>query len=172
MIIRCETCYSIFKLNSSLIKDGGLRVRCSKCRTVFRVYPPQLADPRKSPRVKTRNLVSYFSFDKDGKLTSEGMGIVLDISEDGILIETPNNIKLGLLVMAVTDKMNNLIEIKGEIIRIRRKPNGMFFIGIKFIGVEERVSQFVATLIKEYSFRRENLYYSVKQKNAHFELAI
>jgi hypothetical protein len=100
------------------------------------------------------------------------MGIVLDISEDGILIETPNNIKLGLLVMAVTDKMNNLIEIKGEIIRIRRKPNGMFFIGIKFIGVEEKVSQFVATLIKEYSFRRENLFYSVKQKNAQFELAI
>ena len=96
----------------------------------------------------------------------------MDVSEGGILIETPNHIKSGLLVLAATDKKNNLIEIKGEIIRIRRKPNGMFFIGIKFIGVEERVSQFVATLIKEYSFRRENLFYSVKQKNAHFELAI
>ena len=172
MIIHCKSCYSMFKLNSGLIKEGGSRVRCSKCRKVFKVFPPQPDDPRKSPRVKTRNLISYFSFDKTDKLISEGLGIVLDISEGGILIETPNHIKSGLLVLAVTDKNNNLIEIKGKIIRSRKKPIGTFLIGIKFIGVDQRVAQFVATSIKEYSFRQENLFYSIKQKNEQFKLAI
>ena len=146
MIIRCESCFSMFKLNSSLIKNGGLPVRCSKCQKVFRVFPPQPVDPRKSPRVKTRNLISYFSFDKSGKLISEGLGVALDISKGGILIETPNHIKSGLLILAATDNNNNLIEIKGKIIRSREKPIGTFLIGIKFIAVDERVSQFVATI--------------------------
>ena len=162
MIIRCETCYSIFRIDGSRIKNHGSRVRCTKCRKVFKVFPPQPVDPRKSTRVKTKNLISYFSFDKNGNIVSEGMGIVLDISEDGILIITPSNIEYGLLVLAITDKMNNLMEIKGKIIRLTQNPNGMLLIGIKFIGLDESVSQFVATIIKEYSFRRENMYYSVK----------
>jgi predicted Zn finger-like uncharacterized protein len=99
MKIPCESCHSVFRLDSSLIKDTGSVVRCSKCRKVFRVYPHQPADPRKSPRIKTRNLISYFSFNKAGKLISEGLGVALDISEGGILLETPYNIKSGLLVL-------------------------------------------------------------------------
>ena len=162
----------MFKLNSSLIREVGSLVGCSKCRKVFKVFPPQPDDPRKSPRVKTRNLISYFSFDKAGKLISEGLGIVLDVSEGGILIETPNHIESGLLVLGITDKNNNLIEIKGKKIRSREKPIGTHLIGIKFIAVDERVSQFVATLIKEYNFQRHNLFYSVKQKNEKFRIAI
>ena len=172
MIIHCESCYSMFKINSSLVKEGGSRVRCSKCQKVFKVFPPHPHDPRKSPRVKTRNLISYFSFDKAGKLISEGLGIVLDVSEGGILIETPNHIKSGLLVLAVTDKNNNLIEIKGKIIRSRKKSLGTYICGVKFMGVDERVAQFVATLIKEYNFQQHNLFYSVKRKNEQFQLAI
>ena len=172
MIIYCESCYSMFKLNSSLVKDGGSLVRCSKCRKVFKVFPPQPVDPRKSPRIKTRNLISYFSFDKTGKLVSEGLGIVLNIGEGGILIETLNHIKSGKLVLAVTDRNNNLIEIKGRMIRSRKKSIGTFLIGIKFIGVDDRVAQFVATLIKEYNFQKHNLFYSVKRNNEKFELAI
>ena len=164
MKIPCESCHSVFRLNSSLIKDTGSVVRCSKCRKVFRVYPPPPPDPRKSPRIETRNLISYFSFNKAGKLISEGLGVALDISQGGILLETPCNIKSGLLVLATIDRKNNLIEVKGELIRSRKTSSGMFHCGIKFIGVDERMEHFISNLIQEYNFRRKNLHIAIKQK--------
>jgi predicted Zn finger-like uncharacterized protein len=41
MIVECESCLSKFNLDESLIKDEGLKVRCSKCKHIFTVYPPQ-----------------------------------------------------------------------------------------------------------------------------------
>ena len=125
---------------------------------------PPPPDPRKSPRIETRNLISYFSFNKAGKLISEDLGVALDISEGGILLETPYNIKSGLLVLATIDRKNNLIEMKGELIRSRKTSSGMFHCGIKFIGVDERMEHFISNLIQEYNFRRKNLHIAIKQK--------
>ncbi|MEJ2168442.1 MAG: DUF3426 domain-containing protein [Desulfobacterales bacterium] len=44
MIITCEECNSSFNVNDSLIKDGGSKVRCSKCDSVFVAYPPMSDD--------------------------------------------------------------------------------------------------------------------------------
>lgn len=164
MIIACESCYSTFELKSSLVRSTGTKVRCSKCQKVFRVYPPQPSDPRKSKRVKTRNLISYYSFDKTGKLTSEGLGIVLNISEGGILLETPYPIQSRLLLLTATDEKKNLIEIKGKLISSRKSSMGTFLSGIEFVGVDERMEQFVSNLITEYNFHRKNLYIAIRQK--------
>ena len=164
MKISCESCHSVFRSDSSLIRDTGSLVKCSKCRKAFRVYLPQPADARKSPRIKTRNLISYFSFNKAGKLISEGLNVALDISEGGILLKTPCTIKSGLLVLATIDSKNNPIEVKGELIRSRKTSRGMFLCGIKFIGVDERMEHFISNLIKEYNFRRQDPHIGIRQK--------
>lgn len=46
MIVQCEQCEKKFKLNPDLIKDSGVRVRCSNCQYVFKVAPPK---PVKAP---------------------------------------------------------------------------------------------------------------------------
>ena len=74
MKIPCESCYSMFKLDTSIVKPTGSLVRCSKCRKVFRVYPPKPIDPRNGPRVRIKNLISYSVFNKSGKLISHGLG--------------------------------------------------------------------------------------------------
>jgi predicted Zn finger-like uncharacterized protein len=40
MIITCNECDSSFKIEDSLIKATGSKVRCSKCNSVFVAYPP------------------------------------------------------------------------------------------------------------------------------------
>ena len=40
MIVNCEGCESGFHVDERLLKPGGSKVRCSKCRHVFVVYPP------------------------------------------------------------------------------------------------------------------------------------
>ncbi|MGD9412449.1 MAG: zinc-ribbon domain-containing protein, partial [Desulfobacterales bacterium] len=39
MIVTCNECDSSFNVDDSLIKDAGSKVRCSKCSSVFVVYP-------------------------------------------------------------------------------------------------------------------------------------
>jgi predicted Zn finger-like uncharacterized protein len=40
MIIECEQCRSKFNLDGGLLKIKGSKVRCSRCKHVFRVFPP------------------------------------------------------------------------------------------------------------------------------------
>jgi len=44
MNVKCEKCQSMFNLDDSLIKEGGLTVRCSKCGNVFKVHPDPAAN--------------------------------------------------------------------------------------------------------------------------------
>ena len=39
MVIQCESCQTEFKLDESLLKKEGTKVRCSRCRHVFTAYP-------------------------------------------------------------------------------------------------------------------------------------
>jgi len=41
MIIECEKCHAKFNLDESLLKETGSKVRCSSCKHVFTVFPPE-----------------------------------------------------------------------------------------------------------------------------------
>jgi hypothetical protein len=69
-----------------------------------------------------------------------------------------------LVNLTATDIKKNLKEVKGKIIRAKKASSGMYRYGIKFTGGNKRVTQFVATVIKEYNFRRDNLTLKVKQR--------
>ena len=42
MIVACEKCNTQFNLDENLLKEGGSKVRCSSCKHIFIVYPPQM----------------------------------------------------------------------------------------------------------------------------------
>jgi predicted Zn finger-like uncharacterized protein len=44
MIVQCPNCQAKFKLPDDKVGPSGARLRCSKCRNVFRVDPPQPSD--------------------------------------------------------------------------------------------------------------------------------
>ena len=164
MIIPCESCESTFLLDSSLVKPTGTKVRCSKCREVFRIYPSEPIDRRKHPRVKTSNLISYYSFDETEKLISHGLGITLDISRGGILLETPCSVESGPIVLAAIDWENNLVEVKGKLIYSVKESTEMYHSGIEFVGINARVADFIVNLIKNHNFRGYNLFIAIGRK--------
>jgi len=41
MIVQCEACQTRFRLADEKIKPGGTKVRCSKCKEIFTVMPPE-----------------------------------------------------------------------------------------------------------------------------------
>jgi len=91
-------------------------------------------------------------------LISHGLGIALDISKGGMLLETTDSIKSGLVVLAATDREKNLFEVRGELAYSKKISTGTYFSGIKFIGVNERVTKFITKLIKEYNYQGYNLF--------------
>ena len=157
MIIPCKSCQSTFRLNSKLIKPTGSMVRCSKCREVFKVYPPKWSDRRKHKRLKTRNLISHVSYDLRGRLISQGLSKVLNISRGGMLLESPEPIESGLISLMATDVKNNLIEIDGNLVYSKKSSTGRYHSGVSFIGTEKETIIFIIELIKEYNLRKRNL---------------
>ena len=155
MIIPCKSCNAVFRLESSLVKPTGTKVRCSKCGEIFKVYQPDNVDQRKHQRLKTRNLISYVSYDKTGQLISQGLGKALDISKGGILLEALEPIESGLLSLTATDVENNLIEIDGNLVHYKESSSGRYLSGISFIGTDEQVATFVTELIKQHNFQKK-----------------
>jgi len=48
MIIQCEQCDTRFRMADEKLKPGGTKVRCSKCKYVFTVMPPE-PEPEQEP---------------------------------------------------------------------------------------------------------------------------
>ena len=157
MIIPCKSCQSAFRLDSNLVEPTGSKVRCSKCRDVFMVYPSASANRRKHKRLETRNLISHTTYDIRGTLISQGLSKVLNISKGGMLLESPEPIESGLLSLTATDVKNNLIEIYANLVYCKESPTGRYHSGISFIATVEEVTTFVTKLIKECNFRRDLL---------------
>lgn len=44
MVIQCPHCQAPFKLPQNKVKPGGTKVRCTKCKIIFMVTPPQQGD--------------------------------------------------------------------------------------------------------------------------------
>ena len=164
MIIHCESCQSKFMLDSSLVKPTGSKVRCSKCRKTFKVYPPQSVERRKHPRVKTSNLISYHSFDETGKLISYGLGLALDISKGGILLETPCFVESGPIVLTAIDWEKNIVKVKGKLIYCVKQATELYRCGIEFAGMDLQVSNFITFLIKNHNYQGYNLFIAIGRK--------
>ena len=163
MIIPCKSCHSVFRLNSKLLKSTGSKVGCCKCGAIFKVYPPKV-NRRRYKRVKTCNLISFLSFNKTGKLISNGLGVALDVSQGGILLETPYSIETGLIVLATTDRENHLFKVKCKLLHSTKASNGLYHSGIKFIDNDWRVKAFIKKLIREYNYQGYNLFITIAKK--------
>jgi len=145
------------------LKPTGSKVGCTKCGEIFKAYPPQ-ANRRRYQRVKTCNPISFLSFDKTGKLISNGLGVALDVSQGGISLETPYSIEKGLIVLATTDQENHLFKVKGKLLHSTKASNGLYHSGIKFIDIDWKVKAFIKKLIKEYNYQRYNLHTAIRAK--------
>lgn len=44
MLIQCEKCRTIFRLDEARLNKGGSKVRCSRCGSLFTAYPPAMGE--------------------------------------------------------------------------------------------------------------------------------
>ena len=111
-------------------------------------------DRRKYPRVETCNLISYASIDENDNVLKQSMGRALNISQNGIFLETSRIILSQYISLMSFDEGNNLIEIKGQVAYSKDIGSGRFGVGIGFRGTSDENIQFAIKLIKVYNHRK------------------
>lgn len=109
---------------------------------------------RRFPRVKTCNLISYMAIKKNGAVTDLGMGRALNISQNGIFLETPRLVFSDYISLMSVDMDNKLIEIKGKVIYSGTHRSGLFGNGIRLQGEHHENIQFATRLIKVFHTRK------------------
>ena len=91
-------------------------------------------DNRRYTRVETSNLISFLSIDADGRVQRQGMGKALDISQNGLLLESALPVDSEFVSLMSTDPNNQLIEITAQVAYSRRGRTGNYLTGVRFAG--------------------------------------
>jgi c-di-GMP-binding flagellar brake protein YcgR len=112
---------------------------------------------RQYARVKTCNLISYTCIDAQGTMIKQGMGQALDISQNGLLLESGYPIESEYISLMSADPDDRLVNIVGKVAHTRRSRTGSYKIGIRFTGSHEENVQFATSLIKTFHYRRTKL---------------
>jgi hypothetical protein len=111
-------------------------------------------DRRKFPRIKICNPISYDSVDQSGIQLDQNMGIALDISQNGILLETAQRIQSKYIYLIFVDMENNLIRIAARVIFSVKNKKGNFKSGINFQGSQEENRRFAKKVIQAYQHQK------------------
>lgn len=117
-----------------------------------------MVDRRKHQRIKTQNLISHFSVGESDKFVSEGLGKALNVSRGGMLLETPYPIGSDQLSLMAVDLEDKVFEINARLIYSKKSSDRMYLSGIAFVGSDEQVQTFIAKLVKEYNYLRNNIF--------------
>ena len=56
MILQCQACGTKYRLEDSLLKPSGTKVRCSRCGFTWRVYPQEVLPLEPLPTKTKKNL--------------------------------------------------------------------------------------------------------------------
>lgn len=107
-------------------------------------------DRRKFPRIKVFNPIAYDCMDKDGVLVDQNMAIALDISQNGILLETAQMIQEKNIYLLFVDLEDNMARIIGRVVFSVKNKDGNFKSGINFQGDSDENIAFATRLIQAY----------------------
>jgi len=99
--------------------------------------------------------VSCIGSDDGGTIIEKIIGVVLDISQNGLLIESIQEVESANLSLMASTKNNRLIEINGKVTQCRKATSGKFRTGILLQGAHEEVVRFIRELVQAHHHQKK-----------------
>ena len=118
------------------------------------------SERRKYPRVRVYYPISYVCMDKNDCVVQENIGVALNISQSGILIETADSVFSKYVTLISVDLEENTIEIRGKVAYCKKNKSGKYRTGISFKGTHAQNIHFAKGLIKSYHYKKNEYRYS------------
>ena len=107
---------------------------------------------RKSGRIDSLNL-SYLLVDSEkGEAQKQTMGRTLNVSEDGIRLETHIPVDVGSHIMVSIGLEDDVVDISGKAIHSSKNESGKYELGIEFLDITDAAEKILKTFVK--AFRR------------------
>ena len=113
------------------------------------------SERRKYPRVKVYYPISCVCLDEKDCIVQQNMGVALNISQSGILIETADSVFSKYISLTSIDLNGNVIEIKGKIAYCKKNKSTKYRVGISFEGTHAQNIRFVKALTRSYYYNKD-----------------
>lgn len=109
---------------------------------------------RKHQRSDTQNLLYYLCLDEDCENVQQGMGKTLNVSLDGILLETHVAIDPNHVISLSIGLGEDTVDIGGTVVHSAHKESGMYHTGIAFQNLDAEARQALETFIAAFEKKR------------------
>ena len=113
-----------------------------------------MSNKRKYPRVNIRVLASFDCYNEDGELFYQKLGVILDISLGGMLIETDDTIEANYVEIVFVNFKHKLMSIVASIVHSRKSGNGKAKTGLCFHGAESENIKIATNLIRTHYHKK------------------
>jgi len=109
---------------------------------------------RTCQRVRINKSLSYNGLDVNSNIVERYMGVAVNVSQNGIQIETDRMIDAKYIMLMFFDYRSNYVATRGEVIYSRKNDSGRFWTGISFHGRNGDDLHFVKKLIQSYHYQK------------------
>ena len=113
-------------------------------------------EKRKHSRIDSVNLLNYVYFDENEDEDNQGMGRTLNVSESGILLETHSPMDARRVVSLTIGFREDVVDIKGRVVYMRKKEDGMFESGIEFFDLNESTDAVLKRYIEAFNRNKKD----------------
>jgi hypothetical protein len=96
-----------------------------------------IKDRRSFLRFNCSHLASYIRFDLEGRQCEEEKVRTMDISPDGLRIQTYSNLSVDEVLDLTVAIREKLFNARGKVIHCEPSADGRFNVGISFLNVDE-----------------------------------
>jgi c-di-GMP-binding flagellar brake protein YcgR len=110
---------------------------------------------RKFPRINIGVLASFDCYNEDGELFYQKLGIILDVSLGGMLIETDDIIKANYVEIVFINYEHKLMSVIGSIVHSRKSENGKAKTGLCFHGADSENAKIATNLIRTHYYGKK-----------------
>ena len=93
-------------------------------------------EQRKNTRLESLNLLDYLIIDKQGMQTIHSMGRTLDVSDNGIKLETDTEINIGDTLLITIGMKKDLIDLTANVSHVEKIGN-KYNSGLEFVDISE-----------------------------------
>ena len=111
---------------------------------------------RKYPRTSVYVLASFDCYNEDGELVAQKLGIILDVSMGGVLIESDDIIEASYVEIVFVNHENKVLTTVGSVIHSRKAENGKVKTGLCFHGSDTENIKIVTNLIRTNYYGKKN----------------
>lgn len=120
---------------------------------------------RKHTRIQVAVPVYYTSLDDQGTTLNFNMGVVRDVSQSGVALETYSELDSKWVSLSFVDVSDNTLELRGKLVYSKEIESGKHKMGVMLLGSTAENIFFVKELVRVHHYTKRSINGGRKVRN-------